>query len=349
MIQRKKTRQIKIGDVAIGGDAPISIQSMLSVPTIDVQQSLAQIQRLYDAGCDIVRLGVPDKAAAAALKVICDASPLPVVADIHFDYRLALLAVDNGVNGLRLNPGNIRKEAFVREVVAACKSAHVPIRIGVNGGSIDRKRYFEATPEALVDSALSHIRILEDMGFQEIKVSLKSSHVPTMIKAYRLFSEKRDYPLHLGVTEAGDYAQAVVKSAVGMGVLLNEGIGDTVRVSITGDVVLEVETARLILRSLGLRQEGVEIISCPTCARKEYDVETTVREFRERTRHIKKYVKVAIMGCIVNGPGEAEDADIGVAVGRKDAVLFKKGKTVKKIDKSKILEVLLDETERMNK
>jgi len=347
MISRKKTRQIKIGDIAIGGDAPISIQSMLSVPTIDVEEALAQIQCLYKAGCDIVRLGVPDKTAAAALKPICKASPLPVVADIHFDYRLALMAVDNGVKGLRLNPGNIRKEAFVREVVVACQSARVPIRIGVNGGSINRKLFPEATPEALVNSALSHIRILEDMGFQDIKVSLKSSHVPTMIEAYRLFSQKRDYPLHLGVTEAGDYVQAVVKSAVGMGVLLNEGIGDTLRVSITGDVVLEVEAARLILRTLGLRQEGVEIISCPTCARKEYDVEATVREFREHTRHIKKYVKVAIMGCVVNGPGEAADADIGVAVGRKDAVLFKKGRMIKKVDKSKILEVLLDETERI--
>ncbi len=347
MIKRKKTRQIKIGDVAIGGNAPVSIQSMLSVPTTDVRQVLSEIQRLKDAGCDIVRLAVPDKASAASLKQICQVSVLPVVADIHFDYRLALMAVENGVGGLRLNPGNIKKESFVREVVRACQSAGVPIRIGVNGGSIDRTRFPKATPDALVDSALTHIRILEDMGFEDIKVSLKSSHVPTMIEAYRLFSEKRDYPLHLGVTEAGDYAQALVKSSVGMGVLLNEGIGDTLRVSITGDVVLEVEAARLILRSLDMRMEGVEIISCPTCARMEFDVESTVREFRERTKNIKQYIKVAIMGCIVNGPGEASDADIGVAVGRKYAVLFKKGKTVKKVEKTHILEILLDEIKRM--
>ncbi len=346
MINRKTTRQIHIGNVAVGGNAPISIQSMLSVPTTDIDLCLREIHRLQEAGCDIVRLGVPDMDSARAFKDIHTHSPLPLVADIHFDHELALACLEAGVDGLRLNPGNIKKKEYVQEVVQACRKRDVPIRIGVNGGSIDKKKYPHPTPEALVDSALGHIRILEEMDYHEIKVSLKSSDVLSMIEAYQLFSRQSDYPLHLGVTEAGDWAQALVKSAIGMGVLLHQGIGDTIRVSITGDVVKEVEAGRLILRSLGQRMEGVEIVSCPTCARKEFDVESTVEAFLEKTRHIRSHVKVAIMGCIVNGPGEASEADLGVAVGQNHALLFKKGRIDKKLQKDQILPVLLEELDK---
>ncbi len=349
MIMRKKTRQISIGQVRIGGDAPLSIQSMLSVPTTDTALCISEIARLQEAGCDIVRLGVPDEASARAFEIIHKNSPLPLVADIHFDHRLALICLDAGVDGLRLNPGNIKKKEYVQEVVRACEARKVPIRIGVNGGSIDKKKYPHPTAEALVDSALQHIQILEDMSFDQIKVSLKSSDVNTMIEAYQLFSEQKDYPLHLGVTEAGDYAQALVKSSIGMGVLLHEGIGDTLRVSITGDVVQEVEAGRLILRSLGLRMEGIEIVSCPTCARKEFDVEAATRAFLEETRPIRQHIKVAIMGCIVNGPGEASEADLGVAVGREHALLIKKGEIIRKIDKQDILPQLISELNTMIK
>lgn len=345
-IKRRHTRVIHIGGVAIGGDNPVSIQSMTSTPTKDVNATLAQIGRLEEAGCEIVRLGIPDEESARAIAVIRKGTKMPLVADIHFDHRLALIALDSGVDALRINPGNLRNTEAVKEVVRACQAGRVPIRIGVNGGSIDRTRYAHPTAEALVDSALGHIRILEDLNFTDIKVSLKSSDVVTMVDAYRLFAGKRDYPLHLGVTEAGGYAQAIVKSAVGVGALLLDGIGDTVRISITGDVVKEVEAARLILRSLGLRNEGVEIVSCPTCARKEFDVEAVVEELTTRTVNVRKYLKVAVMGCAVNGPGEASEADIGVAVGKTDAVFMRHGKIEKKISKDSILHVLLDEIEK---
>lgn len=348
MNPRRPTRSIQIGSIKIGGGAPISIQSMASTPTADVAATVAEIRRLEDAGCEIVRLGIPDEEAAKAVREIRKAVNVPLVADIHFDHKLALICLEGGVDALRINPGNLRSEAAVAEVVAACRDKGVPIRIGVNGGSIDRSRFPHPTPEALVDSAFGHIRILEKLNFFDIKVSLKSSDVPGMIDAYRLFASQSDYPLHLGVTEAGTYEQAVVKSSIGIGALLLDGIGDTLRVSITGDVVKEVEVARTILRTLGLRNEGIEIISCPTCARKEFDVEKAANEFIQQTRHIKKHLKVAIMGCVVNGPGEAMDSDLGVAVGKTDAVLFKAGKIVRKIPKDRILPVLLEEIERMN-
>jgi (E)-4-hydroxy-3-methylbut-2-enyl-diphosphate synthase len=348
-IQRRKTRQVHIGNVAIGGGAPISVQSMTSTPTADVKRTVREILRLQQAGCEIVRLGIPDMASALAVAEIKKLVKLPLVADIHFDPRLALESVRSGVDALRINPGNIRDPEAVKSIVQACKERKIPIRVGVNGGSIDRAKYPRPTAQALVDSAFSHIRILEEQDFHDIKVSLKSSDVADMVEAYRLFSKQSDYPLHLGVTEAGGYEQAVIKSSIGMGALLLDGIGDTLRVSITGDVVKEVEAAKTILRVLGLKKQGIEIISCPTCARKEFDVEKTVNQLTDRTRHISVYMKVAVMGCVVNGPGEAMDADIGVAVGKKDAVLFRKGKIVRNIRKSEILPVLVREIHEISK
>lgn len=342
-MNRRKTRKIYIGKVPVGGDAPISIQSMTSTPTKDIKKTVREIIRLEKAGCEIVRVGVPDLESARAIADIKKEINIPVVADIHFDHRLALESIKAGVDALRINPGNIKDKDKVKEIVYACKDRGIPIRIGVNSGSIDRNIYPEATPEALVDSAWRHIRILEDLNFKDIKVSLKASDVSTMIDAYRLFASQCDYPLHLGVTEAGTFRESVVKSSIGIGSLLKDGIGDTLRVSITGDVVLEVEVAKLILRSLGLRKEGIEIVSCPTCARKEFDVEKVSEALYQRTKNIKKYLKVAVMGCVVNGPGEAMDADIGVAVGKKEAVLFKKGKIDRKIKKNSILRELLKE------
>lgn len=326
MITRRKTRKIYVGSVAVGGDAPISIQSMTSVPTIDVKAVLNQLHRLEEVGCDIVRLGIPDEASAYAVGEIKKHTSLPLVADIHFDYRLALICIQQGIDGLRLNPGNIRQREHVETVVKACKERRIPIRIGVNSGSIDRSRYPHPTAEALVDSALRHIQILEELDFFDIKVSLKSSDVPTMVEAYRLFATQRDYPLHLGVTEAGPLSQALIKSGIGIGSLLLDGIGDTLRVSITGDNLEdEIEAARIILRSLGLRKEGIEIISCPTCARKEFDVARTVELFQQKTRHIREYLRVAIMGCVVNGPGEALESDIGIAIGKSSAIVIENG------------------------
>lgn len=343
MITRRKTRQIFIGKVPVGGDAPISIQSMTTAPTRDTRLCLKEIKRLEKAGCEIVRLGIPDAESALAIKEIKRKTSIPLVADIHFDYRLALLSIESGIDALRINPGNLRNRENVKLVVTECKKKNIPIRIGVNSGSIDKTRFLHPTAEALVDSALGHICLLEAEEFFDIKVSLKSSDVATMIKAYRLFSNIRDYPLHLGVTEAGVYEQAVVKSSIGIGSLLLDGIGDTIRVSITGETVKEVEIARTILRSLGIRKEGIEIISCPTCVRKEFDVVKIAEEFSRKTRHIKKYVKVAIMGCAVNGPGEAREADLGVAAGKNEAVIFKKGKIVKRVSKENILAELINE------
>lgn len=350
MLKRRKTRLIRIGDMPVGGGTPVSIQSMTSTPTKDIKSTLDEIKRLAIAGCDIVRVGVPDMESAVAIRDIKRESPLPVVADIHFDYKLALESIKSGADGLRINPGNIKKAEYIRDIADACKDLCIPIRVGVNSGSLD-KSLSDNKPVAvaMVESALGHIQILEELDFFDIKVSLKSSDVNVMIEANRLFAETRDYPIHLGVTEAGVDTQAIVKNSIGIGVLLSEGIGDTLRVSITGDPVIEVEVGKLILRTLGLRREGVEIISCPTCARKEFDVESVVREFDKMSRNVKDYVKVAIMGCVVNGPGEAREADFGVAVGKNGAVLFRKGEVVKKITKDDILKVLLEELSVYNK
>ena len=348
-IKRRNTREISVGDVKIGSGHQISIQSMLSVPTVNIPVAVDQLFRLHSAGCDIARLGVPDEASALALAEIKKQSPLPIIADIHFSYKLALIALESGVDGLRLNPGNIPNLDHVKEVIKATKERNIPIRIGVNAGSLNPNKYPHPTAEAMVDSSFEHIKLLEDLDFQDIKVSFKSSNVLTMIEANRLFATKCDYPIHLGVTEAGDGMQAVVKNAIGMGTLLQEGIGDTLRVSITGDVVEEVEAGRFILRSLGLRQEGIEIISCPTCARVEYDVLEAVHAFKEKTSQIKSYIRVAIMGCVVNGPGEAKEADLGIAVGKTSAVLFRKGEVIGKYSKEEMLEALLEETLALDK
>ncbi len=342
-MNRRKSRKIYIGNVAIGGDAPISIQSMTSTPTRDISKTVKEIIRLEEVGCEIVRVGIPDLESARAIKEIKKEVNIPIVADIHFDHRLAIEAVKAGADGLRINPGNLKNKDNVKEVVNACKDKGIPIRIGVNAGSVDRKKFPVVDANALVESAWGHIKILEELDFKDIKVSLKASEVNLMIDAYRLFASQCDYPLHLGVTEAGTFRESVVKSSIGIGCLLKDGIGDTIRVSITGDVVKEVEVAKLILRSLGLRKEGIEIISCPTCARKEFDVEKVSEELYKKTLGVKKYLKVAVMGCVVNGPGEATDADLGVAVGKKEAVLFKNGKIVRKIKKQKILKELLNE------
>ncbi len=344
-ITRRISRQIRIGNVRIGGDAPVPIQSMTSTQTSNIKATVKEIKRLENAGCDIVRLGIPDEKSANAIKEIKKEVKMPLVADIHFDYRLAIASINSGVDALRINPGNLRNKEEIKIVAHACKEKNIPIRIGVNSGSIDRKKYSQPDAEALVDSALNHIRLLEDSGFSDIKVSLKSSDVATMVEAYRLFAPKNDYPLHLGVTEAGGYEQAVIKSSAGIGALLLDGIGDTIRFSITGDVVKEVQAAKTLLRALGIRREGIEIISCPTCARKEFNVEKVVEELTFRTKDYKKYMKVAVMGCVVNGPGEAVEADIGVAVGKKEAVLFENGRIIKNISKSKILSALINKIE----
>ncbi|MGL4367162.1 MAG: flavodoxin-dependent (E)-4-hydroxy-3-methylbut-2-enyl-diphosphate synthase [Brevinemataceae bacterium] len=348
MTNRRNTSSLFVGNIGIGKEFPISIQSMLSVPTIDIPKALDQLFHLHSAGCDIVRLGVPDNDSALALKKIKASSPLPLIADIHFDYKLALTAIESGIDGLRLNPGNIRNLDHIKEVVKAAKDHNISIRIGVNAGSLDPNKYPVPTPEAMVESSFDHIKLLEDLDFSDIKVSFKSSNVLTMIEANRLFAGKCSYPIHLGVTEAGDGMQAVVKNSIGIGTLLQEGIGDTLRISITGDVVSEVEAARYILRSLGLRQEGIEIVSCPTCARVEYDVLEAVQLFKEKTNYIKSYIRVAIMGCVVNGPGEAREADLGIAVGKNGAVLFKKGQIIGKYSKTEMIDALLQETIQMD-
>ncbi len=327
----------------MGGLSPISVQSMTTARTDDVRSTVREIKRLIRAGCDIVRLGIPDSKSAESIKEIKKFVDIPLVADIHFDYRLALNSIESGADALRINPGNLRNSDEVKEVVRACMNKNIPIRIGVNGGSIDRKKYQHPTAEALVDSAMGHIGLLEETGFKDIKVSLKSSNVRVMVEAYRIFSDRKDYPLHLGVTEAGGYEQALIKSSAGIGALLLDGIGDTIRISITGDPVKEVEVAKTLLRVLGLRSEGIEIISCPVCARHEFDVEEVVNDLAKKTKGLKKYMKVAVMGCTVNGPGEAAEADIGIAVGTKGAVLFKKGTLVRKISKAGILAALLEE------
>ncbi len=334
MIERKRTRAISIGNVGIGGDNPVRVQSMCNTDTRDVLSTSGQIGRLAEAGCEIVRLAVPDEAAAKALFDLCKASPVPLVADIHFDYRLALTAVDAGIQGLRINPGNIGGKRKVDAVVDAAKKAGVPIRIGVNSGSVDKKlleKFGGPTPEAMVESALEHVRLLEDRNFEAIKISLKSSNVLDTIAAYRLLSTRVDYPLHIGITEAGTLLRGAVKSAVGLGILLHEGLGDTLRVSLTHDPVAEIGVAWEILRALGLRARGPEIVSCPTCGRTEIELIELAEAVEDKLRGVSEVFSVAVMGCVVNGPGEAREADIGIAGGRGLGVIFKKGEVVRKI------------------
>jgi (E)-4-hydroxy-3-methylbut-2-enyl-diphosphate synthase len=325
---------VNIGGVGIGGDNPVRVQSMCNTDTRDVLATVGQINQLAEAGCEIVRLAVPDEAAAAKLATIREQSPVPLIADIHFDHRLALAALDAGFDGLRINPGNIGDEAKVDVVVRAAAEHHTPIRIGVNGGSLEKdllKQYGGPTPEAMVESGLRHVRMLEARGFHDIKISLKTSSVLKTVAAYRLMSEKVDYPLHIGITEAGTLVRGAVKSAVGLGILLYEGIGDTMRVSLTHDPVAEIGVAYEILRSLGLRERGPEIISCPTCGRTEIGLIDLAEQVEAALRGVEEVFTVAVMGCVVNGPGEAREADIGIAGGRDLGIIFRKGEVVRKV------------------
>ena len=343
------TKQITVGGVKIGGGAPVSIQSMLNIPNVRVEDCLDQIAALRTAGCEIVRLSVPDMAAAEAFGQIAARSSLPLVADIHFDYRLAIAAAERGAAKIRINPGNIGGEDRVRAVVDCCKAHHIPIRIGVNGGSLEKRlleKYGHPTPEALVESAFSHIRLLEKFGFDDICVSMKSSSVPLMMQAYRLFSEQSDYPLHLGVTETGTEYMGTIKSAMGIGGLLCLGIGDTIRVSLTADPVREVEAAKAILRAAGLRG-GVNLISCPTCGRTKIDLIGLAGRVEEALRGIDKDITVAVMGCVVNGPGEAREADIGVAGGDGCGVIFLKGERKETLPYDELLPALLRYIEQL--
>ena len=344
------TKQIFVGNVPVGGGAPVSIQSMLNTKTTDVEGSLSQIRALAAAGCQIARLAVPDMEAAAGFGKIAAQSPLPLVADIHFDYRLAIAAAENGAAKIRINPGNIGGEDRVKAVVDCCKAHHIPIRIGVNGGSLDPellKKYGHPTAEALVESAFSHIALLEKYGFHDICVSMKSSTVPLMMAAYQLFSQKSDYPLHLGVTETGTEYMGTVKSAMGIGGLLCQGIGDTIRVSLTADPVREIYAAKAILKAAGLRQEGVNIIACPTCGRTKIDLIGLASRVEEALADCKKPITVAVMGCIVNGPGEAREADVGIAGGDGCGVLFVKGELKEKLPYDRLLPRLLEYVETL--
>ena len=349
-MERIKTREVTVKNVKIGGNSEVVIQSMTNTDTRNVEETLKQIRTLYNAGCQIIRCAVLDMEAAESLKEITAQSPIPVVADIHFDYRLALKSIENGVSALRINPGNIGSRERVEMVCRAAKEKNIPIRIGVNSGSIEKEileKYKVPTAEGLVESALKHVKILEDLDFHDIVISIKSSNVPMMIEAYRLMSSKCNYPLHLGVTESGTVFKGTIKSSVGIGTLLAEGIGDTIRVSLTSDPVDEIKVAKEILKSLGLRKGGLEFISCPTCGRTQIDLIGIAEEVEKRLENIKKDIKVAVMGCVVNGPGEAREADIGIAGGKGEGIIFKKGKIIKKVKESELVDELMKEIESL--
>jgi (E)-4-hydroxy-3-methylbut-2-enyl-diphosphate synthase len=349
-MERKKTRPVWVGPVQVGGGAPVSVQSMTKTDTRDVAATVAQIKELAAAGCEIVRVAVPDREAAEALPLIKKQISIPLVADVHFDYRLALAALEGGADGLRINPGNIGKREKVAAIVELAKKKGVPIRVGVNAGSLEKgilARYGSPTAEALVESALGHIRLLEELGFFAIKVSVKASDVPVMIKAYRLLAEKVDYPLHVGVTEAGTPRAGTVRSAVGIGTLLAGGIGDTIRVSLTGDPVEEVQVGYEILKTLGLRKKGIELISCPTCGRTEIDLVRIAGEVEKRLKNVAFPLRVAVMGCAVNGPGEARHADVGIAGGKGVGMIFRRGEIVRRVPEEKLVAELVREVEDM--
>ena len=347
---RKQTRKVHCGNLSIGGDSPISIQSMTNTKTADIQSTIAQIKALEEAGCDIVRVAVPDAESARAILEIKKNIRIPLVADIHFDYRLALSCIENGIDKLRINPGNIGDLNRVRAVVKKAKERQIPIRIGVNAGSIEKKildKYGKVTAEAMVESALEHIQILEHLDFYDTVISLKASDISLTLKAYHLMSERVDYPLHVGITEAGTLWSGTIKSSVGIGALLLEGIGDTIRVSLTSDPVEEIKVGKEILQAVGIQSFGIEIISCPTCGRCQIDLISLANKIEKKIKGINKPIKVAIMGCAVNGPGEAREADIGIAGGKSSALLFKKGEIVRKIDEDQIEAVLLEEISKI--
>lgn len=344
------TKTVKIADKWIGGGNPVLVQSMTNVPTQDTKAAIAQVNALKAAGCDIVRLAVPDEAAAIAMEEILNHTSVPLVADIHFDYRLALMCIERGVHKIRINPGNLGGEDRARAVAEAAKAKGVPIRIGVNGGSLEKgllEQCGGSLAKAMVESAKGHVEILNRCGFEDIVLSMKSSSVKTTMEAYRLAHETFEYPLHLGVTEAGTYQSGVVKSAIGIGGLLADGIGDTIRVSLTDDPLKEAEVARRILRALDLEPNHIEVVSCPTCGRTKIDLISIANAVTEAVENIPARLKVAVMGCVVNGPGEAKDADVGIAGGDGCAVLFKKGEIVRKLPENEILPALLDEIKRM--
>jgi len=348
--KRKKTRRIYVGDVPVGGKSPVVVQSMTNTDTRDVSSTVKQIERLEDVGCEIIRLAVPDKEAAKALGKIKSRIKIPIIADIHFDHRLAVDALDAGADALRINPGNIGGKRAIEAVINSAQKHNASIRIGVNSGSIHKEtllKYGHPSPEAMVESALKYINMFETLGFEQIKISLKSSNVIDTITANELFSREVDYPLHLGVTESGTLISGTVKSSIGIGYLLSKGIGDTFRVSLTRDPVDEVKVAYEILRALDIRHRGPEIISCPTCGRTEIDLFSLVERVEKALSGIEASPKVAIMGCVVNGPGEAKEADIGIAGGRGQGILFKKGEIVAKVPEADLADVLIDEVRKM--
>ena len=350
VITRRKTRPIFVGNVQIGGDAPIVVQSMTDTKTHNIEETLNQINRLANAGCEIIRVAAPTEKDAIALKEIVKNSPIPVIADIHFSPRIAFIALESGIHGIRLNPGNINDEGKIREILQECKRKNIAVRLGVNSGSLEERlleKYGFPSGEALAESALNWSEFFEKVGFTNFKVSIKGSDVLQNIQANKIFAEKTDIPLHIGITEAGPAGRGSVKSAVGLGILLYMGIGDTIRVSLTADPEEEVEVAYQILQSLGLRRKGVEIISCPTCGRIEVNLPEVVKKVEDKLKNVKQPLKVAIMGCAVNAIGEAREADIGLACGNKSAILFKNGQPIKRVSEEEMVDELLKEIEKM--
>lgn len=349
-MQRTQTRTVQVGNLKLGGGNPVVIQSMCNTDTRDVAATVAQIHALEAAGCELVRVAVPDMKAADAIGEIKKQIHIPLVADIHFDYRLALRVMELGIDKVRINPGNIGDEDRIRQVVEMAKEKHIPIRIGVNSGSLEKElveKYGGVTPRGLVESALKHVKILEKYDFHDIVVSIKASDVPFSLEAYRILSESIPYPIHVGITEAGTVYIGTIKSAVGIGAILAMGIGDTIRVSLTGDPVEEVRAAKEILKCLGLRKFGIELISCPTCGRTQIDLISIANEVEKCCASIKKDIKVAVMGCVVNGPGEAKEADIGIAGGNGVGILFKKGELIRKVDESQLVDALMEEIDKL--
>ncbi|MCI9146005.1 MAG: flavodoxin-dependent (E)-4-hydroxy-3-methylbut-2-enyl-diphosphate synthase [Eubacterium sp.] len=349
-MDRRKSRKIKLGNTYIGGDSDVLVQSMLNIPAGDIEGSVAQAKELAAAGCQVIRFAIPNEQALDLVEPIKNAVEVPLVADIHFDYRLALGAVERGIDKIRINPGNIGDDSRVKAVADACKARNIPIRIGVNSGSLEKEilaKYGSPTPEAMVASAMYHARLLEKFDFEDIVISIKSSNVETMINAYELAAQECDYPLHLGVTEAGTERMGIIKSSIGIGSLLTRGIGDTIRVSLTDEPVKEVFAAFDILKAIGLKKDCPYLISCPTCGRTKIDLVGLAKQVEDRLRNCKKPIKVAVMGCIVNGPGEAKEADIGIAGGDGNGLIFKKGEILRKVDEKDLLEELMKEIEKL--
>ena len=349
-MERRKSRKIKLGNTTLGGDSPVLVQSMLNVPSTDIDGSVAQAKALAAAGCQVIRFAIPDEAALDLIEPIKNAVDVPLVADIHFNYRLALGAAQRGIDKIRINPGNIGSDDRVKAVADICREKQIPIRIGVNSGSLEKHilaKYGAPTPEAMVESAMYHAALLEKFDFNDIVISIKSSNVPTMIAAYEMAAQRCDYPLHLGVTEAGTERMGIIKSAAGIGSLLCHGIGDTIRVSLTADPVEEVRAVKDILSAAGLRQTGPNLISCPTCGRTKYDMIPIPREVERRLEGCTKPITVAVMGCVVNGPGEARAADVGIAGGDGEGLVFRKGEILYKVPQDKLVDALMDEIDRL--